>query len=72
MTPPTTDFYLSSRDLTVVPPPDHVVRLVEALLDGDKGAEAAFYEVFHPLLKAWESGDTILIVPKFPVQLEKR
>lgn len=53
MTTSTTDFHLSSRDLTVVPPPDHVVRLVEALLDGDKGAEAAFYEVFHPLLKAW-------------------
>ena len=49
----TTDFHLSVRDLTVVPPLDHVTRLVEALLGGDKGAEAKFYEVFQPLVKGW-------------------
>lgn len=49
----TTDFHLSARDLTVVPPPGHVITLVEALLQGDKEAEAKFFEVFQPMVKGW-------------------
>lgn len=48
-----TDFHLSPKDLTVVPPPNHVTRLVEALLEGNKEAETKFYEVFQPLVKGW-------------------
>jgi len=48
-----TDFHLSPEDLTVVPPPDHVTSLVQALLDRNKEAEAQFYEVFRPLVKGW-------------------
>lgn len=46
-------FHILIKDLTLVPPPDHVVRFVEALLQGDKGAEAKFFEVFQPLVKGW-------------------
>jgi RNA polymerase sigma factor (sigma-70 family) len=47
------DFHLSPKDLTVVPPPDCVTGLVEALLDGNKEAEKKFYELFQPLVKGW-------------------
>jgi hypothetical protein len=43
----------SPNDIVLTPPPANVIELVHGLLEGDKCAEAAFYEAFQPLVKGW-------------------
>lgn len=51
MNPRTASTGVSISDLTMVPPPKVVTRLVKQLLAGDKDAEATFYTSFDPLVR---------------------
>ncbi|AFM26054.1 helix-turn-helix domain-containing protein [Desulfomonile tiedjei] len=45
------NFKVTVKDLIAVPPPESVVVLVVALLDGNRNAQAVFFEVMTPIVK---------------------